>query len=130
MVSAAFLAIPSLWGIQSATISGSPFALQVFKIKTNSAGTKFLHAANVNNFQNVFDPDFNNKEWGSLGDYTYHQVQIESLSATQRNVTIKFEFGEQKNGVNNSAMEKILFLNETYLNHSTLDSTVTSKGNF
>ena len=130
MVSAAFLAVPSLWGIQPATISGSP----LLKIKTISAGMEFLHAANVNNFQNLFEPDFNNKKWGSLGNYTYHQVQIESLSATpnksQRNVTIKFEFGEQKNGVNNSAMEKILFLNETYLNYSTLDSTVSSKGKF
>ena len=73
MVSAAFLAIPSLWGIEPTIISGSSFELRVI----SDSNEKLVHASNVNNFKIPTETIFDEKEWGSLGCINLCQIQIE-----------------------------------------------------
>ena len=78
MVLAAFLAIPSLWGLQPAIISGSPFGLKTITDRNE----KFIQELSVNNFQNPLEIDSNKNERGSLGRYSDNQVQIEQPPST------------------------------------------------
>ena len=124
MVSAAFLAVPSLWGIQSATtIAGSPS----FKIKIISAGTKFIQASNFTIFKNPFETDSNKKKRGSLG-HICHQVQIEQQKF-QRNVNNNFKFSPNRDEVQDFEMNKLLLPSVTYLNVTTRDSYVPNGDN-
>ena len=70
MVSAAFLAVPSLWGIQSATISGSPFALQ----EITNQNKNFIQASNITYLKIPTETIFDEKEWGFLGCINFCQV--------------------------------------------------------
>ena len=110
MVSAAFLAVPSLWGIQSATISGSIFALQ----EITNQNKNFLQASNITHFKIPTETIFDEKEWGSLGCNNLCQVQIEQQQF-QRNVNYNFKFGLNKDEVQACEKKTILFFNATYL---------------